>query len=52
MPLHRDLDEVAEKVVLTGEAVGATTIDDVEGGNDSQVGEGAPISASKLHTST
>jgi hypothetical protein len=34
-PLHQDLDEVARKVVLTGEAIGAATTDGVEGGNDS-----------------
>jgi hypothetical protein len=41
-PLHLDLHEVARKGVLTGEAVGAAPIDDIIGGNSSQVGEGAP----------
>jgi hypothetical protein len=35
MLLHQDLDEVARKVVLTSEAIGAATTDGVEGGNDS-----------------
>jgi hypothetical protein len=39
-------------VVLTGEAVGAATTDGVNGGNGSQVGEGAPSPAPLLHTST
>jgi hypothetical protein len=45
MPQHGDLDEVAGKGVLTGEAVGAAVTDSVEGGNSSQVGEGPPSSA-------
>jgi hypothetical protein len=44
--LHQDLDKVAEKGVLTGEAVGVAATNGVEGGNGSQVGEGAPNSAS------
>jgi hypothetical protein len=44
--LHGDQDEAAEKGVLTGEAVGAVATDGIEGGNDSQVGEGARSSAS------
>jgi hypothetical protein len=46
MPQHGDQDEAAEKGVLTGEAVGAVATDGIEGGNDSQVGEGARSSAS------
>jgi hypothetical protein len=42
----------ARGVVLTGEAVGAATTDGVNGGNGSQVGEGAPSPAPLLHTST
>jgi hypothetical protein len=42
---------VAEKGVLTGEAVGAAATDDVEGGNDFKVGEDAPSLPSELHTS-
>jgi hypothetical protein len=36
-PQHPNLEEVARKVVLTGEAVGAMATDDVEGGNDFKV---------------
>jgi hypothetical protein len=43
---------VIKKGVLTGEVVGAVATDGVEGGNDSQVSEGAPNPASQLHTST
>jgi hypothetical protein len=39
---HRDLEKVAGERVLTGEVVGAAATDDVEGGNDFQVREGAP----------
>jgi hypothetical protein len=52
MPLHLDLHEVVEKGVLTGEAVGVAATDGVNGGNGSQVGEGAPSLAFQLHTST
>jgi hypothetical protein len=42
---------VAGRGVLTGDAAGAATADDVEGGNDFKVGEGAPSSAPELHMS-
>jgi hypothetical protein len=51
-PLHLDLHEVVEKGVLPGEAVGVAATDGVNGGNGSQVGEGAPSLAFQLHTST
>jgi hypothetical protein len=50
-PRQQDLDEVARKGVLTGDAVRAAVADDVEGGNDFKVGEGAPSSAPELHMS-
>jgi hypothetical protein len=42
---------VAERGVLTGEAVGAAVIDDVEVGNDFKVRESAPSSTPELHMS-
>jgi hypothetical protein len=42
---------MAEKKGLTGKAVGAAVTDGVEGGNGFKVKEGAPSSASELHTS-
>jgi hypothetical protein len=45
-PQHRDLEKVARERVITGEAVRAATTDGVEGGNNFQVGEGAPSPAS------
>jgi hypothetical protein len=48
-PRQQDLDEVARRGVLTGDAVGAAVADGVEGGNDFKVGEGGPSSAPELH---
>jgi hypothetical protein len=42
---------VVGRGVLTGDAVGATAVDGVEGGNDFKVGEGAPNSSPELHMS-
>jgi hypothetical protein len=42
---------VAGRGVLIGEAVGGAAADDVKGGNDFKVGEGAPSSAPELHMS-
>jgi hypothetical protein len=39
-PPHRELEEAARGVVLTGEALGAVATDGVDGGNGSQVSEG------------
>jgi hypothetical protein len=39
-PPHRELEEAARGVVLTGEALGAAATDGVDGGNGSQVSEG------------
>jgi hypothetical protein len=50
-PRQQDLDEVAGSVVLTSEVVEAAAADDVEGGKNSKVGEGAPSSAPELHMS-
>jgi hypothetical protein len=47
---HLNLEEVAGKRGLTGEAVKAVATDDVEGGNCGEVREGAPSSAPELHT--
>jgi hypothetical protein len=50
-PRQQDLDEVAGRGVLTSEAVRAATADDIKGGNDFKVREGAPSSAPELHMS-
>jgi hypothetical protein len=42
---------VVRRGVLIGEVVGAMVIDDVEGGNNFKVREGAPSSAPELHMS-
>jgi hypothetical protein len=43
---------VAEKGVLTGEAVGTAATEGGDGGNDYKVWEEAPSSVPELHTST
>jgi hypothetical protein len=50
-PWQQDLNEVAGRGVLAGDVIRSAAANDVEGGNNFKVREGAPSSAPELHMS-